>query len=524
MKHLLYFAGYRMVVLRWQNNTFLGRADFEPDAGGLAAFERLLQQEVEQPLRLLIDILEEDFRVETTPHLIGRDRAAVHARILNKYFRQYPHKSLRVQSRQEKSRRDDVVLLSALTNPGLFKPWLDILHKHKIPLEGIYSLPLVGEALIKSLGGEPPRNMLVISQQVPGNIRQSFYMHGKLKLSRLAPSSDDPSSYYEVLEEETERTIRYLENQHLIGSNEPLEVFMVAPPAAHARLNDIFVDDTRKRFHMLNRDSLAQALGVREALPDEYCSWLYAHILLKDKRLQYHYGTADDRKYFYHYQTERGLYAFSIAVFLMASFYGLFLLGEGYLYSQQREDFLVETKLYERRYQESLRDISSLNLDIEKVRDAVTITEELAADIGRTPYKFMQILSSTLEQHAKVEIKTLKWLVTDDPQHSFGEKKKELDRRTLRLLQTGQQRIIYEKAMVEAVVTEYEENPRIAVERMYGFIESLRKSGLVDAVEIMKMPFDIDPASRIVGQGIDSSMQKSEARFVFVMIKQEEVK
>src|SRR5688572_6110037 len=146
LKHLLYFAGYRMIVLRWQANAFVGVAEFEPDDKGFAAFKALLQNEIEAPVRLLVDILEEDFRVESCPHVYGRDKAALHARLLNKYFRQYPHKTLRIQGRrQDKVRRDDVVLLSALTNPALFRPWIEILNELKIPLEGIYSLPLVGE-------------------------------------------------------------------------------------------------------------------------------------------------------------------------------------------------------------------------------------------------------------------------------------------------------------------------------------------------------------------------------------------
>ncbi|HEX7028127.1 MAG TPA: hypothetical protein VF268_12870, partial [Gammaproteobacteria bacterium] len=143
MRHILYFAGYRMVLLRWHANSFKGMTEFEPDAKGYAAFARLLQEEVKKPVKLLIDIIEEDFRLETVPHLYGRDRAAFHARLANKYFRSYPHVHIETQTRQSTGRRDDVVLLSALTNPSLFEAWIDILYKYRIPLEGIYSLPLV---------------------------------------------------------------------------------------------------------------------------------------------------------------------------------------------------------------------------------------------------------------------------------------------------------------------------------------------------------------------------------------------
>jgi hypothetical protein len=523
LKHLLYFAGYRMIVLRWQGNAFIGSAEFEPDDKGFAAFKVLLQNELEAPVRLLVDILEEDFRVESSPHVYGRDRAALHARLMNKYFRQYPHKLLRIQGRrQDKARRDDIVLLAALTNPALFKPWIDILNELKTPLEGIYSLPLVGETLIKELG-EPPRNMLVISQQVPGNIRQSFYVEGKLKLSRLAPSSDDPHSYFEALREETQRTVRYLENQGLIVGTEPLEVFIVAPPKDHGYLDEMFGDDTRKRFHMLNRDSLAAALDIRGPLPDQYCNWLYAHILLKDGRLKHHYAARGERKYFIYHQARVGMYALSAAVLAIAVLWGGFLLAQAYSFSSQQLDVQLETQRYERLYREVVADISHLNLRVEDIRDAVDVAQELMPAHGHRPYDLMRTVSQSLERNDKVDLKSMKWLVTTDPQHTFGEKKKVLDDQTRRQLQSGRKTLRYEKALIEAAVTAYEANPRIAVEIVDTFIQDIRKTDPAYSVDIIKMPFDVDSASRMVGQGLEQSVRDTEARFSFVLVREDEI-
>lgn len=520
LKHLLYFAGYRMMILRWQANAFIGMAEFEPDDKGFAAFRVLLQNEIETPVRMLVDILEEDFRVENSPHLYGRDKAALHARLLNKYFRQYPHKSLRIQGRrQDKLRRDDIVLLSALTNPALFKPWIDILHELKIPLEGIYSLPLVGETLIKELG-TPPRNMLVVSQQVPGNIRQSFYVEGKLKLSRLAPSSDEPHSFFETLREETQRTVRYLENQNLIIGSEPLEIFIVAPPKDHAYLDEIFSDDSRKRFHMLNRDSLAAALDIRGPLPDQYCNWLYAHILLKDGHIRHHYAARGERKYFIYHQTRVALYAMSAAILAVTVLWGGFLLAQAYSFSNRQLDIQLETQRYERLYRQVVADISHLDLKVEDIRDAVDVAQQLMPSYAHRPYGLMQTVSRSLERNEKVDLKSIKWLVTADPQHSFGERKKAAEQPTR---QAGRKLLRYEKALIEASVTGYEANPRIAVEIVDTFIQDVRKIDPAYTVDIIKMPFDVDPASRMIGQGLEQSVRDAEAGFSFVLIREEEL-
>ena len=53
-----------MVVMRWQNNSFTGVAEFDPDEKGYAAFTRLIKSEVKKPIKMLVDIIEEDIRLE----------------------------------------------------------------------------------------------------------------------------------------------------------------------------------------------------------------------------------------------------------------------------------------------------------------------------------------------------------------------------------------------------------------------------------------------------------------------------
>jgi hypothetical protein len=137
------------------------------------------------------------------------------------------------------------------------------------------------------------------------------------------------------------------------------------------------------------------------------------------------------------------------------------------------------------------------------------------------PYTLMRTVSQSLERNEKIDLKSIKWLITTDLQHSFGEKKKPLDEQTRRLVQSGRKVVRYEKALIEAAVTGYEANPRIAVEIVDSFIHDVRKTDPAYSVDIIKMPFDVDSASRMVGQGLEQSIRDNEARFSFVLVKEE---
>lgn len=523
MKHILYFAGYRMVLLRWHANAFRGMAEFEPDAKGFAAFARLLQEEVKKPVKLLVDIIEEDFRLENAPHLFGRDRVAFHRRLVNKYFRSYQHVHVETQERQSTGRRDDVVLLSALTNPGLFAPWIDILYKYKIPLQGIYSLPLVGEGLLRTLRAQD-KSALIISQQIPSSIRQSFYHKGKLKLSRLAPGGDDTISNIDALNEEIERTVRYLENQHYVDIEKKLDIYIVAPGTEHPVLSRELQDDNRKEFHILDKDGLAADLGIKSMMPSKYSYSLFTHLLLAGKYKKRHYATLKNKYYFYHYQARRGMFVAAAILFFISLLWSMSLAIDGFLLSLHRGSLTEESGKYEALYKEVVSDIDKMDMDVSDIRDVVTAAEKLEKNYRSTPAEYMRRISESLQQNARVEIKAIEWMQTGDRSHTFGETKKPNDRRN-NLRGQGRKVFRYEKALVEANVTDYNDNPRIAVESVNQFIRDLRRHHPDGTVEVIKMPFDVDPSSRMVGHGSGAPGRQSndKATFTFIMMRESEI-
>lgn len=508
-----------MVVLRWHDNAFTGMAEFEPDERGYIAFERLVRSEIDKPIKLLIDIIEEDIRVETAPYLLGSDRRAVHQRLLNRYFRQYSHSYLQVQGRQADGRRDNIVLLMALTNSKLFQPWLKILERAKAPLEGLYSVPLVGESLIKTLGATK-ENVLLISQQVPSSIRQSFYSEGKLKLSRLVPAGDEIMGQQDVLQEEIERTVRYLENQHYIDTAHKLHIYIIATTNEQAELQEQLQPDARKQYHIIDKNGLASDLGLKNSTPGPYCYWLYAQQLCAGKYSTLHYATRQDRRYYFHYVARKSLWSSAAAAILVATVSALWFLFSVHSVNLQLQGTAQDTAEYNRLYQEIIADISDLSLEVEDVRDAVDVTEQIKTRNDATPLIAMQKVSGVLATYPRIELKSIKWIATSESGHSYGETKQDLDAQLLRHIQRGTKALYYDKALIEASVTGFQGNPRFAIEEVQRFVAELQTRNQDTQVEIVKMPFDIDSSSRMVGRGIsqNESGNSNTADFAFVLV------
>ncbi|MGB8856864.1 MAG: hypothetical protein WCC58_09375, partial [Burkholderiales bacterium] len=138
-KHFLYLTNHQLISVISRAEKFGAQRVFMLNESGKNEFDVYLGSIKSIPAYLLTDLIEEDFRSDTIPHVKPRDRAQLLERKLGQAYRYTPYRHATLQGRESDGRRDDRVLYTAITNPDLLKPWIDLLTAHKIPLMGIYS-------------------------------------------------------------------------------------------------------------------------------------------------------------------------------------------------------------------------------------------------------------------------------------------------------------------------------------------------------------------------------------------------
>lgn len=223
MKRLFYFTGYRLSVLHWKGKELIGTSSFEPTDSGLDNFRAYLQQTENIAGNFLVDVIEEDFRSEKVPHVGSKDRKSVISRLVDRYYRSSQNYCYsEIIGREKIGRKDDLVVIGAMTNPQLIKPWLAIIDECEVPLSGIWTLPLISKHLLKTLKATNDV-VLLVSQQVNSNVRQTLFRDGKLISSRqsiINQDHNDISGIGELAATEVARTIQFLRSKNLIGENE----------------------------------------------------------------------------------------------------------------------------------------------------------------------------------------------------------------------------------------------------------------------------------------------------------------
>src|SRR6187549_317451 len=122
-----------------QGKRIVARREFAVAGAGAAEFEHQVARMATLPTHFFVDLADEDFRLDTIPHVGAGDRDAIFARKLQQVFRNTPYRHAEMQGRETEGRRDDRVLYTAVTNPEVLRPWVEVLERYEVPLEGIYS-------------------------------------------------------------------------------------------------------------------------------------------------------------------------------------------------------------------------------------------------------------------------------------------------------------------------------------------------------------------------------------------------
>ena len=129
-RHFLYLTNSRLVSVSTQGKRLVARREFAVSGAGASEFERYLAGLGPVPTYLITDLTEEDFRLDTIPHVGTRDREAMVARKLTQIFRNTPYRYAAMQGRESEGRRDDRVIYTAITNAEVLRPWVEAIERH----------------------------------------------------------------------------------------------------------------------------------------------------------------------------------------------------------------------------------------------------------------------------------------------------------------------------------------------------------------------------------------------------------
>ena len=414
MSQVLYVTGQSIRIYEASRSGVKQLGRFANDAVGYEELRTALAAASAEPTAILVDLIEEEFRQETLPHTLGRDRARLHARQASKLFRSTPFRHCQPVGREKEGRRDDKVLFSALTNRDNIEPVLDIVEASGIPVRAIHSLPMLTERLVKPLGARSG-NVLAITGQAEGGLRETFLRDGQVHFSRLAPETDSsPQDYCRLIDAEAHKTQRYLHTLRLLGRDELLEVYLLTDTSRVEALGDRNFDTANLRFHPVEVGQFARLAGYKNYPLTPFSDALFTY-LVASHRIRNHYARPTDLRRFRTAQIKLGLRA---ATWLIA-IGSVVLAGvntvDGLLMNEERQQVHRAVAQVDSAYQRVVHRLPVEPTTALAMREAIHVADHLQArsvDLDR----LFRLTGTAFAGQPNLVVKTFKWFVTVDPQ------------------------------------------------------------------------------------------------------------
>ena len=490
MKRLFYFTGYRLSVLYWKGKELVGSSSFEPTEAGLGEFRNYLSQTENIPGKFLVDVIEEDFRNEKIPHVGRNDRNSVIGRLIDRYYRaSQDYCYSEVIGRDKKGRKDDIVLLGAMTNPQLIQPWLSVIDECEVPLSGIWTLPIISKKLLKVIKATSGC-VLLVSQQVNSNVRQTLFRDGKLISSRqsiINQDIEDISNIGELAEPEVNRTIEFLRAQNLVAVDEEIDLHILGSSEQLSSLKQSFTSGKRQTVTIHSIADIQDKLGLK-GLGGKFSDIIFAWLCVSQGVVCSHYGDSQSFSRYKNKIIATMLYVASILVVISAVLFTESNISDALEYKKSVGLLKKEESNYKDLYSKKFKDFEEVFQNAGIMNAAVELAEQIKINSTTSPLDLLLKLSRILSQDKSGElyIDKIKWQAININQIN---QKPEKANFTANLP-------VKHSAIIMGRIDDPENNYRASIEHIDRIIHSLKGSPLVEDVVALKMPVDLRSESK----------------------------
>lgn len=509
----------------WRMGKLVKCSHYLNDQAGLAKFRLFITSQKNAPIHIIVDAVEEDYRVDTIPHTGGKTREEMLQRKLTQTYRNAPYRTAQVIGRETDKRRDDRILMMALTNADILTPWLNLLEEMESPLAGAYMMPVVSHMVVKALKLKHP-NMLLMTRHSTG-LRQSYLADQKPRLSRVTPVTNlEESQINKLFLTETEKTRLYLISLRMIARETPINLVYAAcsetAPVLVEQLEEIEgisaqilpLQDLSKKFglkveqlsrypELLHMQALARNMIGNNLLPEP---------LIKSYRLL---------------QLSFGLNVSSIAIFGLGV-----LLAVGSLFStigikQQTQDAMTQTISLQQRYAEATKSFPKTPVSGTDLKIAVELAQKLD-DQSVIPKRFMAVISEEIEKQPAIEITRIRWRHTEEAKFKDtipGGRTTTAEKGKFEKVPPPPSNKLYELGFIDGEIKNFSGDYRSALENVDLLLENLRKNKEVAQANPTLLPVNTSSQTILQGSTLDQqNLQKETAAFQIKIFLKPETK
>ena len=473
-----------VAVVHWRSGSLEQVALFPNDEQGVHQFADHLAKNRSRYRNkgffILTNVIGEDYRYEKVAHLFGKYRSDFHNRRMGQLFRGSTLCMSDVQGREERGRREDLVLFFGVLTASKVDPWINAITRDGDRyLTGVHGMAYA----IAHLRSELPKtsdNAIIVTLHENSTMRLTFFVQGRLRFSRLskAPISD-AAGFATALKKELERTLQYLHTMR-VSVKGKLTVDCVCPAELVSQLVETLKSGDRLTFRFHDANVMASKVGVKKPLVmtgrdssmqlHSLCNHIVFSQLAPSRHVNYHWLNI---------AAKLAMVAFVV--------YGTFVYaGAGQIASEGYFTYAAENDKIEKQSRELKlnydRELAALGTPPSSAANmqSVSGTFNALSSIDTSPTRLLFYFANGLAKNRNVEIKNVEWFLSnnENPQGNAS---------SIRGSEVVNGRDLYQVVEVYGELSPVEgETQAQVVERVQKLLESFEKRGdvLIDPVDV----------------------------------------
>lgn len=526
----------------WHAGKLQGCQSFVNHEDGYAAFAEFMQSHQSVPVYLMVDAVEEDYRLESLPHTTGTAKRELINRKLNQFYRGLDYRTAHFISRDKDKRKDDNYLFAALNNDEFMKGWVAVLQQLDAQLVGVYLLPMLSRLLAKQL--KLTGSNILLCERLSSGLRQSYFHNGYLSMSRLVPNVPDDASklaYFYLVE--TEKTRLYLMSKRFISLDTRMQLVLASADGETQSISQAISQEQGMDCLNINLTEMVKNLELPLAQLRQQPELLHMQ-LLADGNLVDNLAPEKLTKSYRFKRLSHAIKLVSLLIGIVGVSTSVWLLLQGLSYQSDYEQAVQDTLLQEYRYREAARNFPDTAIDASNLQIAVELDNKIAA-YPKSPRRMMQVLSAALALPAQgtlnkntvnkdmqvqaldnVQLNRLRWMFSEDINVKDDDKLMPLPQSAATPSQvnnsapiSAQPGALYEIGFVTAEIIGFNGDYRAAINTVNRYVANLQSDQRVAAVEVLQEPVNVSSYVDLKGSTADEqSMLKQAAHFKLKVI------
>ena len=490
----------------WHGTKLQNYAIFNNVDQDYTAFSEYLAQQQNTNIYLIVDAVEEDYRLESLPHTTGRARVEIIERKLGQFNRSSVFRAAHFINRSTDKRKDDNFLFVALSNADSLQGWLDVIQANQSPLVGVYLLPMISQVAVRQMKLMAPH--ILLCEQLPSGFRQTYLHNGRLRMSRLVPMVDikpNQLAYFYLVE--IEKTRLYLMSQRLINSETPLQMVLPALDNSHHEIAKSISQDQGLECKTVDILAYAKNIRIDTNLVRMHPELLHMQ-LLANGNVPDNLAPAAYSKIHNLNNTRRILQLVTLIIVIVGVLLAGFYLWQGKNQKDQLQTIAAQTLQQQDLYNQVAQDFPAAPIPSTELKVAAELVQVIKKN-SQTPAQLMQILSGACEALPEITLNRIRWVrsATDDV-------KDEASSDSAVLNPAGQAAVVntsndpsnlLQIGFVNAEIKGFTGDYRAALNTVSQFVNKLRENPAVDHVVIMQEPVNVSSLANLQGSTTDEN-------------------